>query len=149
MTARSSIQSFEDLEVFKRAMRLVRPVNDLVTQFPAYEHGDLAAQMRRASKSVPANIAEGFSRRLTARDFKLYVAHALGPANEMTVHLLVAQELEYAAAQELEPLIEEYRVLARKLARLIQVWRDPGERPERSVRTRPTSDTRPLSTTAT
>jgi four helix bundle protein len=141
MTARSSIQSFEDLEVFKRAMRLVRPVNDLVTQFPAYEHGDLAAQMRRASKSVPANIAEGFSRRLTARDFKLYVAHALGSANEMTV--------QYAAAQELEPLIEEYRVLARQLARLIQVWRDPRERPERSVRTRPTSDTRPLSTTAT
>jgi four helix bundle protein len=142
----ASIQSFEDLEVFRRAMALVKPVHDLVRDFPPFEQADLGQQMRRASKSVPANIAEGFSRRLTARDFKLYLAHALGSANEMTVHLRIAVALEYAPELKLGPLIEEYRILARQLARLIQVWRDPREREIPSPRPTPRlihSDHRP------
>jgi four helix bundle protein len=100
--------------------------------------------MRRASKSIPANIAEGFSRRVTARDFKLYLAHALGSANEMVVHLLVAVELNYATAAGVDPLMNEHRILARQIAKMIQVWRDPRERglPQRSMSS---SDHRPPS----
>ncbi len=76
------IQSYEDLEVYQRSMALVRPVHELVKRFPAYEERDRVEQMRRASRSIPSNIAEGFSRRRSAKDFKLYVAHALGSANE-------------------------------------------------------------------
>jgi len=116
-------------------MKLIRPVHDLVKEFPTFEQADLCAQMRRASKSIPANIAEGFSRRLTARDFKLYLAHALGSANEMIVHLAVAEELAYCELAASQPLIGEYRIVTRQLARLIQVWRDPRERasPPRSI----------------
>lgn len=122
------IRTFEDLEIFRRAMALVRPIDELVKRFPAHEHVDLAQQMRRASKSIPTNIAEGFSRRLTARDFKLYLAHALGSANEMVVHLMIASELRYAPASDIDLLIDEYRIIARQTARLAQVWRDPRER---------------------
>ncbi len=114
--------------MFQRAMALVRPIHVLAASLPPHEASDLAQQMRRASKSVPANISEGFSRRLTARDFKLYLAHALGSANEMTVHVRIAKELEYGDPATLEALVADYRILARQLARLIQVWRDPPER---------------------
>ena len=117
------IQSYEDLDVFRRSMALVSPVHDLVKRFPAHEERDLVQQMRRAAKSVPANIAEGFSRRRTAKDFKLYLAHSLGSANEMLVHLKIAEELRYVRREEVRGLIEEYQIVCRQMNKLIQNWR--------------------------
>jgi four helix bundle protein len=129
-------------------MSLIRPIHDLVNGFLAYEQTDIAQQLRRASKSVPANIAEGFSRRVTARDFKFYLAHALGSANEVMVHLMIAAELEYAPSANLDSLISQYRIVAKQLGRLIQVWRDPAERQPRTRDAKPRliqSDHRPPS----
>lgn len=120
---RKPIQSYADLEVYKRSLALVRPVHDLVRRFPEFEDRDLVQQMRRASKSVPANIAEGFSRRRSAKDFKLYLAHAMGSANEVLVHLEVAGELGYASAEERSSLADDYRIVCRQLNKLIQNWR--------------------------
>ena len=117
------IQSYEDLEVYQRSMALVKPVHELVKRFPDYEERDLVQQMRRASKSIPSNIAEGFSKRRTAKDFKLYLAHALGSANELLVHLRVAQELGYIQQEEATGLTEGYRIICRQMNRLIQNWR--------------------------
>ncbi len=120
---RRPIQSYEDLEVYQRSIALVRPVHELVKRFPEYEERDLVSQMRRASKSVPANIAEGFSKRRGTRDFKLYLAHALGSANEMQVHLTIAQELQYATQEEASGLMAEYNIVCRQMNKLIQNWR--------------------------
>ena len=120
---RKPIQSYEDLEVYRASLSLVRPVHDLVKTFPEYEDRDLVQQMRRASKSVPANIAEGFSRRRSAKDFKLYLAYAMGSANEVLVHLEVAGELGYASDDERRSLGDRYRVVCRQLNKLIQNWR--------------------------
>jgi four helix bundle protein len=122
-TKRPAIHSYEDLEVYQRSFKLLRPIHELAKRFPAYEQYDLAQQMRRASKSVPANIAEGYSRRQSARDFKLYLAHAQGSSNEMVVHLKIAVELSYASKQETEELIASYDIIGRQLNRLIGTWR--------------------------
>ncbi len=96
----------------------------MATKLPKYEAHDLARQMRRASKSIPANIAEGYSKRRTAKDFKLYLAHdAMGSANEMVVHIRVAVQLGYCGEEESEELIEGYNVVGKQLNRLIQQWR--------------------------
>ncbi len=121
--ARPPIQSYEDLEVYKRSLALVRPIHDLVKTFPEYETRDLVQQMRRASKSVPANIAEDYSRRRSAKDFKLYLAYAMGSANEVLVHLEVAGELGYATPDQRCALGDDYRVVCRQLNKLIQNWR--------------------------
>ena len=84
-------------------MALVRPVHDIVKSFPEFEERDLVSQMRRAAKSVPANIAEGFSKKRSHRDFKLYLAHAMGSANEMLVHLQIARELGYLSQDDAAP----------------------------------------------
>ena len=127
------IRSYRDLEVYQRGMALLRPVHELVLRFPDYEKFDLANQLRRACKSVPANIAEGYAKRRSAKEFRAYLSNAMGSATEMKVHLEIAFALGYASAEEVQPLIEEYEVLARQLYRLIERWQSTGLRP-------PTSD---------
>ncbi len=77
--------------------------------------------MRRASKSVPANISEGFSKRATVNDFKKYMRAAMGSANEMETHLKIAKGLGYS--QQLDELIDGYNHVGRQLNRLISTWR--------------------------
>ena len=119
---RTPIRSYEDLEAFRQAMALVRPVHDLARRLPAYERFDLASQIRRASKSVPANIAEGYGKKRSARHFKAYLENALGSTNEMIVHLQVAQTLEYGTVAVNDDLIERYRSVGRMLTRLAERW---------------------------
>ena len=104
-------------------MALVRPVHDIVKSFPVFEERDLVSQMRRAAKSVPANIAEGFSKKRGDKDFKLFLAHAMGSATEMLVHLQIARELGYVSQDDAAPLIERYQIVCRQMNKLIQNWR--------------------------
>ena len=120
---RAPIRSYEDLDVFQRSFALVRPIHELVKRFPSFESFDLVQQMRRASKSVPANIAEGYSRRQSARDFKFFLSNAQGSANEMAVHLRIAIELEYVTQEDVKDLRDGYDIVGRQLNRLIHSWR--------------------------
>ncbi len=122
MESRAPIQSYEDREVFQRSMALVRPVHEMAKRLPRHEEFDLAQQMRRASKSVPTAIAEGFSKRRTAKDFKLYLGHALGSANEMLIRLRIAHELEYFGDDDLKSLLDGYDVVCRQINKLMRVW---------------------------
>lgn len=131
--ARSPIRSFRDLEVYQRGMRLLKPIHEIVLRFPDYEKFDLATQLRRAAKSVPANIAEGYAKRRSAKEFRAYLANAMGSATEMEVHLEIARELGYISPERCAELVGEYQILARQLFRLIEKWRSGDLRP-------PTSD---------
>jgi four helix bundle protein len=127
--ARTAIRSYEDIEAYQRAMRLLVPVHRLALTFPDYERFELASQLRRASKSIPANIAEGYGKKASARQFKAYLDTALGSANEVIVHLNVALELGYAAPTEVDELIAGYTVVAKQLHRLRDAWQtfEPSE----------------------
>lgn len=58
----SEIKSFEDLSCWQKARGLRNEVKDLISTFPDYEKYELVSQMRRASRSVTHNIAEGYGR---------------------------------------------------------------------------------------
>ena len=92
----SVASTFEDLQVFQRAYRVSLDVHRASLQFPAVEQHVLADQIRRASKSICANIAEGFGkqRRLGA-EFKRYLLMAIGSADEMQVWLRYCSDLRY------------------------------------------------------
>jgi len=124
--ARRTIQSYEDLEVYQRSFALLKPVYRLIGQLPDYERYDLASQMRRAAKSVPANIAEGYAKKRSAREFKSFLTTAMGSANEMIVHLKIARELEYISDEQCKHFSSEYEIIARQLNRLIAAWRTLG-----------------------
>src|SRR5437868_10749761 len=80
---------FEDLEVFSRAYRLSLKVHRASLEFPRIEQFALADQIRRASKSICANIAEGFGKQRQSRtEFHRFVVMAIGSADEMQVWTL-------------------------------------------------------------
>ena len=119
----SERQGYERLEVYQRALALVRPVHELVARFPDFERYELASQMRRACKSIIANIAEGHGKRASPRDFCNFLTIALGSTNEMYSHFDVAFELGYVSAEERERFVSEFKIVARQLTQLIRYRR--------------------------
>jgi four helix bundle protein len=95
----------------------------VVKTLPGHEKYDLAAQMRRASKSVPANIAEGYARRQSTKEFRHYLRMAMASANEMEVHLKIAGELGYLTREQVAEYAKEYNIVGRQLNRLSTTWR--------------------------
>ena len=79
-------KGFEDLAVFKLAYRLSLEIHRASLDFPAIEQRALAEQIRRASKSICANLAEGFGKQVASpREFQRFLAMAIGSADEMRV----------------------------------------------------------------
>ena len=109
----------EDLEVFRRAYRLSLEVHRASLEFPRIEQFALADQVRRASKSICANLAEGFGRqRLSRPEFGRFLMMAIGSADEMQVWTLYARDLGYIGADMAERWQGEYREIARMLSGL-------------------------------
>ena len=117
---------FEDLEVFRRAYRLSLEVHRASLEFPRIEQFALADQIRRASKSICANIAEGFGKQRQSRtEFHRFVVMAIGSADEMQVWTLYARDLGYIAAETAERWQTEYSEIARMLQGLSRRSSDP------------------------
>jgi len=92
MSAR--IRSFRELEVWQLAMVLAEESHRLAGLFPLDERFGLAAQVRRASVSVPSNVAEGHNRR-SRPAYRNHVAIALGSIAELDTQLELAFRFHY------------------------------------------------------
>ena len=106
---------FEDLEVFRRSYRVSLEVHRASLGFPAIEQRVLADQVRRASKSICANLAEGYGRQRSKADYRRFVQMALGSAEEMRVWLRYAHDLGYVQAEAWQCWRDEYQEIARML----------------------------------
>src|SRR6476620_5803106 len=114
-----AIRSFEDLDVFKRAYRASIEVHKVSLKFPQIEQWALGDQIRRASKSICANIAEGFGKQRQSRaEFRRFVMMAIGSADEMQVWTLYCRDLGYIEGATAERWRGEYREIARMLSAL-------------------------------
>jgi four helix bundle protein len=98
------VQSYRDLIVWKKSMSLVLDVYRSTNCFPKTETYGLATQLRRASVSIPSNIAEGQARLSTA-EFKQSLGHARGSLMEVETYILLAQELGYLERDQSESLL--------------------------------------------
>ena len=120
MNEGSRAKSFEDLEVFKRAYRVSLDVHKLSLDFPRNEQFALADQVRRASKSICANIAEGFGRQgYSSADFRRFLIMAMGSADEMRVWSRYCLDLGYVDEACWQTWRDEYQAIARMLNGLI------------------------------
>ena len=112
-------RGFEDLEVFRRAYRVSLEVHRASLEFPAIEQRALADQIRRASKSICANLAEGFGRQLVSKpEFRRFVMMALGSADEMQVWTIYCRDLGYIDERTADRWRGEYQEIARMLTGL-------------------------------
>ncbi len=92
----NAVPAFEKLGVFQKAYRLSLDIHRASLMFPSEEQYDLARQIRRASKSICANIAEGFGKQhQSIAEFKRYIMIAMGSADEMRVWLRYCYDLGY------------------------------------------------------
>jgi four helix bundle protein len=109
---------FRKLQVWERAHRLTLDVYDASRGFPKEELFGLTSQMRRASSSIPANIAEGYGRNGDA-ELARFLTIAMGSANELEYHLLLARDLGYLDPPRHERLTIEAQGVGRMLATFI------------------------------
>lgn len=117
------IKSFKDLDVYKEAYNLAIIINKNVNKLPIFERNDLGSQLRRASKSIPANIAEGWAKRRFEKQFKIHLDSAIGSSNEMEVHVSMARDLAFWKKDFCEEIIQRYLFLGGKLTNLRNNWR--------------------------
>jgi four helix bundle protein len=111
--------SFEDLEVFKRAYRVSLDVHRASLAMPAIEQHALGDQMRRASKSICANIAEGYGRQNRSKaEFKRFLWMATGSCDEMRVWARYAFDLGYVDESKWRDWRDECQTLAKMLQAL-------------------------------
>src|ERR1700674_1796506 len=99
-------RTFQDLLVWQKAHQFVLGVYALTTAFPKQETYGLSLQMRRASVSIPANIAEGFRRRGKA-DKARFMNMAEGSVEECRYYLILAKDLGYGETAGLNNILEE------------------------------------------
>ncbi len=108
--------AFEDLEVFKRAYRISLDVHRASLNFPAVEQRALADQVRRASKSICANLGEGFARQgLAPADFRRFITMALGSSDEMRVWSRYCLDLDYIDEPTWRKWRDEYQEISKML----------------------------------
>jgi four helix bundle protein len=93
----------------------------VIPELPDKEKYDLSDQMRRASKAIPALIAEGYAKKNQLKGFQKYLIDAMGEANEMMVHLCYAKEY-LPKNMRLRSLIIEYNIIGKQLYRLQESW---------------------------
>lgn len=98
-------QTYRDLLVWQKAMKLVEEVYRASQKFPKEEVYGLTSQLRRAAVSIPSNIAEGQGRKGT-REFQQFLAQARGSLLELETQLLIAQNLGYLPQAQAEQLLK-------------------------------------------
>ena len=120
MEPRKPVVSFEDLEVFQRAYRISLELHRASLHWPGVEQRALGDQVRRASKSICANVAEGYGRQKRSKaEFKRFLQMAIGSSDEMRVWVRYAFDLGYVDDLTWQRWRDEYQVVSRMLQSLI------------------------------
>src|SRR5262245_5381490 len=114
-----AIHSFKDLDVWQMAMSLAAHCYHLTSSFPRHEIYSMTAQIRRASASVPANIAEGHGREHTG-SFIQFLRIAQGSLKEPETHLLLAERVKLTTEKDVAPILETCQRVGKMVRSLIR-----------------------------
>jgi four helix bundle protein len=113
------VRSFRDLQVWQLSMQLAIDVYGLAQRLPAAERFGLSLQMRRATISIPSNIAEGCGYGKSRRNIH-HVRIALGSDLELQTQLMLVERLRLATPEEVERLLDRAIEVGRMLNGLIK-----------------------------
>ena len=116
------MKDFRELKVWQKAHELTLAVYKMTASFPREELYGLTSQLRRASSSIPANLAEGCGRNGDG-EFARFCSIALGSASELEYHLLLANDLKLIQPEDCLELTQRTTEVKRMLATLIQKLR--------------------------
>lgn len=129
------IKTYRDLYVWRLGMDLSVATYALTQTFPREEMYGLSSQMRRASVSIPSNIAEGYGRERRA-EYVRFLQIALGSLRELETQLILATRIGYAPDDRAHLLLEQCNRLGRglwNLVRSLEKGRDSPQFGESSI----------------
>jgi len=109
------MKDFRNLQVWEKSHHLTLAIYAATRTFPKEEFFGLTSQVRRATASIPTNIAEGCGRGSDA-DFSRFLQIAFGSACEVEYHLLLASDLNYLDGETFAKLNEDLISIKRMLA---------------------------------
>jgi len=115
----STSHGFRDLRVYQLAFKLAMEVFTETKHFPAEEKYSLTDQVRRASRSVAANIGEGYRKKLYPKMFVSKMADADGEATETQIWLDFAESCGYLSKERQKELLTGYEEVGRMLGGMI------------------------------
>lgn len=117
MRDRKDTFSFENLEVYKKARKLIKDVYLLQNTFPKEEKYALGDQVRRAATSITANLAEGSGRK-SLKEKIHFIEISFGSMTEVFCELQTACDLGYITDQQFDELRPQFSDVARMLSGL-------------------------------
>jgi four helix bundle protein len=117
------VKGYTDLLVYQQSYRLALQVSKLTKRFPRAEQFELGRQLRRCSRSVAANVVEGWTKRNSAAEFKRHLVIAAGEAAECGFWLGLAVDEGFVSNDEAEPLVTDYGKLGFMIHNLWKEWR--------------------------
>ena len=108
----------EDLQIYKISYRLMLQIHQLTLKYPKIEqYGGIADQLRRSSKSITANIVEGFGKQRFYKDeFKRMLVYSIGSCDETILWIKTSADLGYIDNQIRNKYIKEYKILVKKIS---------------------------------
>lgn len=118
-TSGKLLRSARDLTVFQRAYRVALDIHRASLEFPKIEQYALADQLRRATKSICANIAEGFPKqKYSSAEFGRFLGMAEASAEEVRVWLQFSHDLGYITSVQYHQWDDDYAAIVAMLVNL-------------------------------
>ena len=114
-----AIKNFRELDIWQFGKDISLIIYQVTSNFPNEETYGLASQMRRASVSVPSNIAEGFNR-FHNKEYKQFLYISLGSCAELETQLEISHELGYLGRKDFEAIIEKINTVSKMTRNLIK-----------------------------
>ena len=121
MSAYQELKGHRDLKVYQLADKLAMEIYNETKSFPKEERYSLTDQIRRSSRSVAANIAEGFRKRQYPKMFISKLADADGEATETQVWLDFSRDCEYLSIQRRDELVKGYEEVGKMLGTMMSM----------------------------
>jgi len=121
MAVYQQLRGHRDLKVYQLAYKLAMEIFQVSKSFPKEEKYSLTDQIRRSSRSVAANIAEGFRKRRYPKMFVSKLADADGEATETQVWLDFARDCEYLSLACHAELIKGYEEVGKMLGTMMSM----------------------------
>ncbi len=113
------IKTYRDLDIWTKAIELVKEIYKATEKFPKHETYGLSTQLRRSAVSIPSNVAEGF-RRYHNKEYKQFLYVSLGSCAELETQVTIAKELKYIQKDEEEMLLERSDYICRMISNLLK-----------------------------
>ena len=109
--------NYEKLLVWQEGMHLTLEIYRITKKYPKEELFGLISQLRRASSSIPLNIAEGNGR--GTKEFRHFLMISLGSSYEVLTTLKLSVDLQYISQLEYKNLRTRYLVLIKQIRKLM------------------------------